>query len=193
MRLKFYRDPSTLPPMSITAVVIAGSFSEQCGMQSRFSSAVDMIETVEKWKEEDLLKVRDNYETCFERSDPFFWKMRCINQMLASSDILSISFLPSRNGESEVVFMQKGQPTDPRVGFVAPYLSAKEQRTWKASLVTQCEIIRDENSMLWSTIRLGKGIEGDTQNILRYFLSDPRLKGISLTFQDQVTYAWIKA
>ncbi len=179
--------------MSITAVVISGTFSpEQCSRQSRLSSAADMIETVEEWEKENLLKVRDNYETCFEKRDPLFWKTRCITQMLTSPDILSISFLPTSNGELEVVFIQKGQFADPRIGFVAPYLSEKEQKTWKASFAAQCDRIQDENSMRQSIGKLDKAVMEDTQNILRYFLKDARLKGISLTFQDRVTYAWVK-
>ncbi len=161
-------------------------------MQSQLSSAADMIETVEEWGKENLLKVRDDYEACVEKNDPLFWKTRCIIQMLASPDILSISFLPTSNGELEVVFIQKGQPADPRVGFVAPYLSEKEQKTWKASFAAQCDRIQDENSMRRSIGRLDKAVVGDTQNILRYFLKDAQLKGISLTFRDWVTYAWVK-
>ena len=126
--------------------------------------------------------------------NPDFWKQRILLHAACLHPIYSVTFIPKDLSRRTILFVQKGEGE--LRGFVAPYLSEKQQEKWGAVPPSDTHQIQNNEELQQSIKGLNAHIYGDIQTCLEYFLKDHTSTAMGITFLEfsgkYVTRLWVK-
>lgn len=186
--------------VSISTLIIEGVIDPTRGMKfpcgkenappsPHLNRVVDVRPLVE------IEDVRDRFEE-IKMEDEYFWKQRVIVYVSAARSIVSASFLPVTTSESRVLFVQN-RDGDP-IGFVAPFLSQAQKKSYKAhEQYDKYDEVSSEEDLAKLLEGLADELKQELLTCLEFFMQDETTSALGLTYQDPaghyITHGWVKS